>query len=228
VHVTPADLLLEVGPGTGALTERLYGIPARFVAVEIDRDLAPRLAARFPDLELHNEDILRADLAALLATGSWRVVGNLPYNISTPLLVRLLDHTRHIQDMHFMLQLEVAQRLAASPGTKAWGRLSVLAQFRCDIEVLFEVAPESFTPPPAVWSAVVRLVPHNRDWGLTDDTSLVDIVRLAFGQRRKRVANALKSLALDWPRIGVDPQQRPDQLQIADFVAIAKFLEKQP
>jgi 16S rRNA (adenine1518-N6/adenine1519-N6)-dimethyltransferase len=222
------DLLLEIGPGHGALTEYLYGSCARYVAVEIDRDLVPFLRARFARLEVVNDDILRVDLPALLGGGDrWRVVGNLPYNISTPLLVRLLGSLPCIRDMHFMLQREVASRLAASPGSKAWGRITVLMQYYCTVEPLFEVPPESFDPPPKVWSAVVRLVPRPQPLPLSDPDSLNQLLRLAFGQRRKRLSNALQSLAPDWDRAGVDPGRRADDLSVAEFVALANTLTGQ-
>lgn len=220
------DRMLEIGPGHGALTELLHGLPGRYVAVEIDRDLVPFLKARFDRLEVINDDVLRVDLAALFAGGEgpWRVVGNLPYNISTPLIARLLTHGNAIRDMHFMLQREVAARLAGRPGTKAWGRLSVLTQYHCEVETLFEVAPESFEPPPKVWSAVVRLVPRAAPLALAEPGSLDQVLRHAFSQRRKRLGNALQSLKPDWNRAGVDPGRRADDLSVAEFVALANTL----
>ena len=159
--------------------------------------------------------------APLLATGDWRVVGNLPYNISTPLLVRLFAHCGLIRDMHFMLQREVAKRLAAVPGTKQWGRLSVLAQFHCHIESLFDVPPESFSPAPKVHSCVVRFVPHAERHALQDPKCLDLVLRHAFSGRRKRISNALKSVPLRWQELSFPLDVRPDQLTVADYVAIA-------
>lgn len=220
------DAVLEIGPGHGALTAVLYGSPRRYAAVEIDRDLIPFLRARFAELALVNDDVLRVDLGSLLNDGPnpWRVVGNLPYNISTPLLVRLLDHLPRIQDMHFMLQREVAARLAGSPGSKAWGRIAVLTQYHCHVERLFDVAPESFEPPPRVWSAVVRLVPRQTPLALEDPGNLDRILRHAFSQRRKRLSNALQSLSVDWDRAGIDPGRRADDLSVAEFVSLANVL----
>jgi 16S rRNA (adenine1518-N6/adenine1519-N6)-dimethyltransferase len=219
------DLLLEIGPGHGALTEYLAGTTARYVAVEIDRDLVPLLRARFQGLEVIADDVLRLDLDCVFAPGErWRVVGNLPYNISTPLLVKLLGHLDSIRDMHFMLQREVAARLAAAPGSKAWGRITVLTQYHCMVEPLFDVAPESFQPPPRVWSAVVRLTPRAQPLPLRRAGDLDRVLRQAFGQRRKRLGNALQSLALDWAQAGVDPGRRADDLSVADFVALANAL----
>jgi 16S rRNA (adenine1518-N6/adenine1519-N6)-dimethyltransferase len=221
------DRLLEIGPGHGALTQLLFGATARYLAVEIDRDLIAFLKARFDGLELVNDDILRVDLEAMLASGEgpWRLVGNLPYNISTPLIVRLLKHLQHIEDMHFMFQREVAARLAGSPGSKAWGRITVLTQYHCEVELLFHVGPESFEPPPKVWSAVVRLVPRANKLALDDSAAFDQVLRQAFGQRRKRLGNALHSLAPDWSRAGVDPSRRADDLTVAEFVALANNLQ---
>ncbi|MEQ8482841.1 MAG: 16S rRNA (adenine(1518)-N(6)/adenine(1519)-N(6))-dimethyltransferase RsmA [Pseudomonadales bacterium] len=226
--IAPAadDLLLEIGPGHGALTEYLYGTTARYAAIEIDRDLVPMLRARFEHLELVSGDVLRVDLNTVFGAGDerWRVAGNLPYNISTPLLVKLLDHLPRIRDMHFMLQREVAQRLAAGPGSKAWGRITVLVQYHCEVASLFEVAPESFEPPPRVWSAVVRLTPRSERLPVADPDSFDRVLRYAFAQRRKRLSNALQSLSPDWARAGVDPGRRADDLSVAEFVALANTL----
>ncbi len=226
VRPSADDRLLEIGPGHGALTERLHGRAARFVAIEIDRDLVPFLKARFADLEVINEDVLRVDLDALLGHDlpRWRLVGNLPYNISTPLIVRLLGHLDAIADMHFMLQREVAARLAGSPGTKAWGRIAVLTQYHCTVDRVLDVAPECFEPAPRVWSSVVRFVPRRDPLSLADPAALDLVLRRAFSQRRKQLGNALQSLAPDWAAAGVDPGRRADDLSVAEFVALANTL----
>jgi len=221
LNLAAGQKLLEIGPGRGALTAELHGQPGRYVAVEIDRDLVPQLRARYPDVEFINADVLKLPFADLLSEGGWRIVGNLPYNISTPLLLRLLAHTRQIRDMHFMLQREVAERLAAVPGTKAWGRLTVLTQYHCEVQLLFDVAPTSFTPVPKVWSAVVRLLPRPEKLQLTDSRSLDLVLRHAFSGRRKRIANALLSLNLAWDSLAVDAGARADQLSVRDFVTLA-------
>jgi 16S rRNA (adenine1518-N6/adenine1519-N6)-dimethyltransferase len=222
IRPQPDDRLLEIGPGLGALTEHLYGSTSRYRAVEIDRDLVPLLKARFADLELINADVLKVDLGEVLdGPSGWRVAGNLPYNISTPLLLSLLEHLPRIRDMHFMLQREVAARLAAGPGSKAWGRISVLVQYHCEVELLFDVAPDSFEPPPKVWSSVLRLAPRARVLHLDDPLALDRVLRHAFSQRRKRLSNALQSIEPDWVRAGVDPGRRADDLSVAEFVALA-------
>ena len=158
------DHIVEIGPGEGALTQALISSGCQLDAIELDLDLRTRLLASFstyPDFTLHSADALKFDFAWLVNDRQpLRVVGNLPYNISTPLIFRLLDQAMIIADMHFMLQLEVVDRLTAKPSTKDWGRLGVMAQFQCGIEKLFEVPPDAFYPPPKVQSAVVRLVPH--------------------------------------------------------------------
>lgn len=228
IRPRPEDRLLEIGPGHGALTEHLYGTCARYVAVEIDRDLVPFLRARFPALEVVNDDILRVDLDTLLgsadAGSAWRLVGNLPYNISTPLIVRLLGHLDRIEDMHFMLQRELAARLAGSPGSKAWGRIAVLTQFHCDVQRVLDVPPESFDPPPRVDSAVIRMIPRKTRPALDSPDAFDRVLRHAFAQRRKRLSNALQSLDPDWTAAGIDPGRRADDLSVEEFVALANHI----
>ena len=201
------DTVLEIGPGQGALTDELIGqlgTTGHYLAVEIDRDLVPWLQARYPHLDVVNADLLKLDLSKDVFDGKdqWRVVGNLPYNVSSAMIMQLCDfsasHQGTICDMHFMVQKEMALRLAAVPGSKSWGRLSVMAQLACTIEHLFDVAPGSFTPPPKVWSSVIRLQPATTI--ITPEKRLrVDrVVRVAFAQRRKRLSNALKSLNINW------------------------------
>ena len=212
------DRVLEIGPGTGLLTERLRLEAGAVTAIEIDRDLAALLRARLPGVDVVRGDALQVDLAPLVGDGV-RVVGNLPYNVATPLLGRLFDVVDQVADMHFMLQAEVAERLAAQPGTKSYGRLSVIAQYHCRIERLFDVAAASFTPPPKVRSSFVRLSARPRE--TCDVRHLQGVVRTAFGQRRKTLHNALRSLAPDWQALGLDPSDRPENLRVEDYVAIA-------
>ena len=215
------DALLEIGPGRGALTRCLHDSVERYAAIEIDRDLIPGLRSRFPGIELFNADALTFDFSAHCKGRPWRLVGNLPYNIASALLFRLIASAEHIQDMHFMLQREVAERLAAEPGTKARGRLSVGIQHRFAVEALFDVPPESFAPPPKVFSTVVRLMPRPAAAEDAVPERLEAVVRLAFASRRKRLGNALKPLGLDWTALGIDERLRPADLSVAEFVAIA-------
>jgi len=227
MHPGADDRLLEIGPGHGALTQHLYGRVSEYVAVEIDRDLIAPLKAHFSGLDVQNIDVLKMALNETLSTGDWLLTGNLPYNISTPLLIKLFDHLELIRDMHFMFQRELGQRLCAVPETKSWGRLSVLTQFNCEVEPLFDVPPEAFRPPPKVHSQIVRLVPK-ADKPVVNLAKLKKILQLSFSARRKRMSNALKSLDLPWDRISVDSGARPDQLDVEQFVELANMMEDLP
>jgi 16S rRNA (adenine1518-N6/adenine1519-N6)-dimethyltransferase len=222
------DWMLEIGPGQGALTDFLAGSVERYVVVELDRDLTPWLAARYPQIEVIQADILRCDFADLLPPGrTWKVVGNLPYNISSPLILMLAEFVRHeparISAMHFMLQKEMAARLAAVPGTKAWGRLSIMVQLSLRTELLFDVMPESFSPPPKVTSSVLRMQPALQ-YPDCDVEALRRVLGLAFSSRRKRMANALKTLQLDWSSVALDPDVRADNVTLDEFINLAHIV----
>jgi len=223
----PGDTVFEIGPGRGALTRLLLERVSPLHAVELDRDLAQRLQAEYggAGLIVHSADALRFDFGALAPpAGRLRLVGNLPYNISTPLLFHLLDQSERIQDMLFMLQKEVVDRLAAHPGTADYGRLSVMVQWRCRVEKLFTVAPGAFNPPPKVDSAVLWLVPHDHPPVAVDDPArFAEVVRLAFNQRRKTLRNSLKETvdATTMTVLGIDPQRRPETLTLAEFASLA-------
>ena len=228
VDPQPGETLLEIGPGQGALTLPLLRRCGQLIAVEIDRDLVPVLksqAAGVGDLEIVNADILAFDLANIGLQGDLRLVGNLPYNISTPLMFHLLDSARLIRDMHFMVQKEVAQRAVAAAGDSSYGRLSVMLQYRCRCHYLFDVPPASFRPPPKVDSAVIRLEPYPEpQHEIGDYTVFSKLVQAAFGQRRKTVSNSLKSM-LDRATIaacGIDPGLRAENLAIADFARLSR------
>jgi 16S rRNA (adenine1518-N6/adenine1519-N6)-dimethyltransferase len=226
VRLGPEDRLLEIGPGPGALTDYLYGEPARYVAVELDRDLVAPLEARFPDLELISGDILRVDLDEILDPPGWRLVGNLPYNISSPLLLKLFRHLPRIRDMHFMFQRELGARIGASPGSKNWGRLGVLTQYYCEVESLFDVSPEAFSPPPKVYSQVVRLMPR-KELAPVNLETFNRVLQLAFSSRRKRIANGLKDLNIDWQQAAVDLDARPDVLGLKEFLSLANAVTEE-
>ena len=223
------DHLVEIGPGMGAITELLLEAQPRLDVVELDRDLIPGLKVKFfnyPDFHVHEADALKFDFAGLCQNGEpLRIVGNLPYNISTPLIFHLLEFDGVIKDMHFMLQKEVVERLAARPGTSQWGRLSVMAQYFCDVEQLFLVPPECFYPQPRVESAIVRLVPKNSQRERVDLACFAKIVRQAFGQRRKTLRNNLKGLftAENLLQLEIDPQRRPETLSLDEFISLARF-----
>lgn len=222
------DHCVEIGPGDGALTLPLADAAGRLDCVELDRDLARQLESRFAENEhvrIRCRDILKFDLAELGGIpGGLRIVGNLPYNISTPVLFHLLKMSQWINDMTFMLQREVVERMIATPGCRNYGRLSVMLEYHCAVERLFHVPPEAFRPRPKVHSSVVRLRPHRpRPLQAADENALARVVRTAFGQRRKTLRNGLKSLAAAEviERLPVDLGARPEQLGLADYVRIS-------
>ncbi len=229
------DPIVEIGPGLGALTEPLLNLCGTLHVVELDRELAAELSvshwARQGRLRVHQGDALRFDFLALAESlGELRVVGNLPYNISTPLLFHLLKQLDAIRDIHVMLQKEVVDRLAASPGNPAYGRLGIMVQYHCAVEPLFVVGPGAFRPPPRVSSAVVRLEPRETPVApVMDEKVFQDIVRRAFSQRRKAIRNPLKGLltTTELERAGVDPQARAETLDIAQYAALANTLSRQ-
>lgn len=220
------DVLLEIGPGKGALTRLIYAGLPKFHAIEIDRDLVPRLRQDFPGVTVIEHDVLKYDFSELFARSDkpWRIVGNLPYNISTPLLDVLLVHAARIQDMNFMLQREVVDRLCAQPGSKSWGRLSIMMQYLCDVEKLIDVPPESFTPAPKVNSAFVRLSPKRETLPLLDHRLFKNVVRTAFNQRRKTLRNALKPYLEKFPDLVMDRGARPEELSVKDYVDLTNQL----
>ncbi|GLK90960.1 16S rRNA (adenine(1518)-N(6)/adenine(1519)-N(6))-dimethyltransferase RsmA [Pseudomonas turukhanskensis] len=234
IHAKPGERLLEIGPGQGALTEGLLSSGGMLDVVELDLDLIPILKGKFdsnPNFTLHQGDALKFDFTSLNpAPNSLRVVGNLPYNISTPLIFHLLENASLIRDMHFMLQKEVVERLAATPGGGDWGRLSIMVQYHCAVEHLFNVGSGAFNPAPKVDSAIVRLVPHATLPHPAKDQRLLErVVREAFNQRRKTLRNTLKAL-LSGEAIeaaGVDGSLRPEQLDLAAFVRLADKLHEQ-
>ncbi len=228
----PLERVVEIGPGLGALTEALLARCEQLDVVEIDRDLAQELlrsaAAVAGRMRVHAADALRFDFAGLTGSGErLRVVGNLPYNISTPLMFRLLEQAGVIRDMHFMLQKEVVDRLAARAGDRAYGRLSVMIQLRCTVQKLFDVGPGAFHPPPRVDSAVVRLVPRGTPAvEMLDPEIFAKTVARAFTQRRKSVRAILKDVlsAEELLALNVAPLARPETLDLAAFARIANAI----
>jgi len=218
---SPADAMVEIGPGGGILTRALLARVPHMTAIEIDRDLAAQLSAEIPArrLTVFCADALDFDFGAL-PPGA-RIVGNLPYNISTPILFRLARHGAQFRDMHFMLQLEVVERMVASPSTPEYGRLSVMLQTRFRMQKLFRVPRGAFRPPPRVESAVVRMVPLPARMAC-DERRLGDIVRRAFSARRKTLRNALPLLPGDYAALEIDPRLRPENLSPGDFIRITQ------
>ena len=223
------DDLVEIGPGLGALTLPLLEKLDRLRVVELDRDVIPHLreaCGNAPGLEVIQADALSVDYGALAGAGPLRVVGNLPYNISTPLLFHLLTFADHIRDMHFMLQKEVVQRICSGAGEPDYGRLSVSLAARCDAVHLFNVGPGAFTPAPQVDSAVVRLLPRPPPVTIVSWANFDRVVASAFSQRRKTLTNSLRGL-LDAAQIrsaGIDPGLRAERLDVAAFARLAELL----
>jgi 16S rRNA (adenine1518-N6/adenine1519-N6)-dimethyltransferase len=222
------DRLVEIGPGRGAITEGLLAAAGRLDVVEIDRDLVGPLAAQFADrgtLTVHNADALRFDLCGLReGEARLRLVGNLPYNISTPLLFRFLEQADCIGDMHFMLQREVVERIAAEPRNKAYGRLSVMVQAFCRVVSLFNIGPGAFTPAPKVESAFLRLTPYRPlPHPIADTATLSSLVAQAFSQRRKTLRNTLKGFLPPGmlESQGIDPGQRAEEISVDAYVSLA-------
>ena len=230
VHPTADDVIVEIGPGQGAITGALAANAGHLHLIELDRDLVARLKTRYAttdNVTVHEADALAFDFASL--GERLRVVGNLPYNISTPLLFHLLRYRDRILDMHFMLQKEVVDRMAAQPGSKAYGRLGIMLGCYLAIEPLFDVPPEAFDPPPEVTSSVVRLDPlPPGTYDIDDDAGLSTLVSHAFMQRRKTLRNALKkdADAADFDAVGIDPGLRPEQVSIADYVRLGNHLRR--
>jgi 16S rRNA (adenine1518-N6/adenine1519-N6)-dimethyltransferase len=220
--ISPAanDFIVEIGPGEGALTRLLLETPARVEAIELDRDLASGLAGQFPPwrLTVHCADALEFDFARF--PEGMRLVGNLPYNISTPLLFHVARHASRVRDMHFMLQLEVVERMVAAPSTPEYGRLSVALQARFRMQKLFNVGRGAFRPPPKVESALVRLEPLAEMLEIDED-----LLRKAFSARRKQLRNALPLPAADYARLDIDPQRRPETLSPRDFARISAMVK---
>jgi len=224
----PGQVIVEIGPGRGALTLPLLERAGALHAIELDRDLAarlPALAAGRGDLIVHQTDALAFDFSALAENKRLRVIGNLPYNISSPLLFHLIEHAGTVEDMVFMLQKEVADRLAAMPGTKAYGRLSVMIQARFEVEHLLDVGPDAFHPPPQVHSSVIRLRPRPAGAiDLKDPQRFGLIVRSAFAQRRKTLRNSLRALIDEtgFAGAGIDAARRAEDLTVADYVRLSE------
>ncbi len=230
INPKPEDDIVEIGPGLGALTEEILAVNPRLQVVELDRDLIPVLRTKFfnyPEFRIHEADALKFDFSELMVDRPLRIIGNLPYNISTPLIFHLLAQAGVVQDMHFMLQKEVVQRMAAVPGDNNYGRLGIMTQYFCRVQPLFEVGSGAFRPAPKVDSAIVRLVPHKTlPQQAKDLETLQAVVRTAFNARRKTLRKALGGLvSVEQLRsLGINDGLRPENLSLADYVAIADRL----
>lgn len=225
----PQDTMVEIGPGLAAMTRLLLQGVDQMHVVELDRDLVERLKKTFDPKKLiiHSADALQFDFASIpVPAGSkLRVVGNLPYNISSPLLFHLAEIAPYVQDQHFMLQKEVVERMVAEPGSKTYGRLSVMLQWRYKMQLMFIVPPTAFDPPPRVESAIVRMIPIENPLHC-DQEKLEQVVLKAFSQRRKVIRNCLAGMFVesDLIEVGIDPQMRPETISLAQYVALANRL----
>ncbi len=227
-HPQAGEHWVEIGPGLGALTKPLLESGVQLDVVELDRDLVARLQQQYAgnvNIKIHSADALKFDFTALAPSNEkLRIIGNLPYNISTPLMFHLLETTHCIEDMTFMLQKEVVDRICAEPGNKQYGRLSVMMQYFCDTEWLFDVPPESFDPAPKVMSAIVRLVPHDLPpVKVGDFQHFSRLVTQAFSQRRKTIRNALRDFIDEatMAELGIDANLRPEAVSLAEFALIS-------
>ncbi|NMP15825.1 16S rRNA (adenine(1518)-N(6)/adenine(1519)-N(6))-dimethyltransferase RsmA [Thalassotalea sp. Y01] len=226
--------LIEIGPGLGALTEPVIERAGDISVVELDRDLAHRLRHHpfiAKHLTIYETDALKFDFSTLANDKPLRVFGNLPYNISTPLIFHLLSFGDKIKDMHFMLQKEVVNRMAASPDSKAYGRLSIMCQYYCKVMPVMEIGPEAFQPPPKVDSAIVRLVPREQIEHPAHDIKWLNrVCTEAFNQRRKTIRNSLKKLlsAEQLEQLGISPSLRPENISLQEYVKVANYLAENP
>jgi len=230
--VNSDERVLEIGPGTGALTRSLAASARRLDLVELDRDLASQLEQQFASIEkvhVHQADALKFDFCAIAGGETLRVIGNLPYNISTPLLFRLISSASCIRDMMLMLQKEVVDRIVAGPGSRDYGRLSVMVQQRCTVRRVLTVAPGAFTPPPKVESSVVYLVPGKPPpYPVVSPVAFRRIVQAAFMRRRKTMRNALRGTVDSalLQEAGINPQMRPEEVSVADYVRLADIASR--
>ncbi|MDQ7048652.1 MAG: 16S rRNA (adenine(1518)-N(6)/adenine(1519)-N(6))-dimethyltransferase RsmA [Enterobacterales bacterium] len=229
VRAKKDDNIIEIGPGLGAITKQILPVVGQMNVIELDRELIPKLKFNcdgLGQLTINQEDALGVDYNRFADAGPMRIVGNLPYNISTPLLFHLFGFLDKIKDMHFMLQKEVVLRMTAQPGSKTYGRLSVMTQSVCDLRMLFLVPPESFIPAPKVDSAIVYLAPRKHPVTIHDRPLFGQLVSEAFNQRRKTLRNVWRN-RIEVERLeslDIDPKLRPEQLSLEDFVRVANHL----
>jgi len=235
INPEPEENLIEIGPGLGALTEPVIERAGKLSVVELDRDLAHRLRHHpflAPHITIYEQDALKFDFAQLASEEKpLRIFGNLPYNISTPLIFHLLTFKDKVKDMHFMLQKEVVQRMASGPDCKAYGRLSIMTQYQCQVIPVMEIGPEAFKPAPKVDSAIVRLIPHKEIKNPVKNIKDLNTVCLAaFNQRRKTIRNSFKKIisAEQLAHLEIDASLRPENLSLNDYIKLANFLADNP
>ena len=231
IRPNESDSIVEIGPGLGALTRKILAESGKISVIELDREVIPKLKFNCDgqgELTIYEQDALKTDFTTFAEKQKLRVVGNLPYNISTPIMFRLYEQLHVIQDMHFMLQKEVVQRMVAAPGSKAYGRLSVMTQYSCQAQMLFIVPPEAFYPAPKVDSAIIRLVPKESPLPLKDFNLFSAIVSEAFNQRRKTIRNVWKKRLEneDFEQLSLDLKLRPENLSLDEFVKVANYISE--
>ncbi len=238
INPQPEDLIIEIGPGYGALTQKLLSSTENLIAVEIDSELAESLKEKFPHLELINEDFLETDLSKLSSSGKkLRIVGNIPYNITSPILFKLIENNNLVQDAVFMVQLEVAKRMSASRGTKDYGILAVVLKYFSETKLCFKISPNVFYPKPKVFSALVHINFKEINYSEEEqkrnvrhfDELFIQIVKASFGNRRKTLKNSLGNSIfheIDFSNSGIDLSLRAENLSVDDFVKLTKFVLK--
>ncbi len=230
INPQPGDHIIEIGPGTGALTEKLIDKTGKLTAVEIDNRVIENLLLRFPSLNLINSDFLDVDLRSVAGETKLRVAGNIPYYLTSSILFKLIEYNDIIEDAVLMTQLEVAQRISAKKGTKEYGILAVLLQFFCDVKFCFKVSPNVFYPRPKIFSAIIHLTLKNVDLSGTSKKTFISIVKAAFGNRRKTIKNSFGNsifAQLNFEKSGIDLSLRAEQLGLNDFLALSRFADSE-
>jgi len=224
------DLIIEIGPGYGALTQKLISVTQNLIAVEIDNELAKDLKERFPQLQLINEDFLETDLFKLsMDSKKLRVVGNIPYNITSPILFKLIEHNKLIKDAVFMVQLEVAKRMSADRGTKDYGILAVVLKYFSETKLCFKISPNVFHPKPKVFSALIHINFKEINYPEEEQKLFIQIVKASFGNRRKILKNSLSNSIfheIDFSNSGIDLSLRAENLSVEDFIALTEYVMK--
>jgi 16S rRNA (adenine1518-N6/adenine1519-N6)-dimethyltransferase len=230
INPQPDDLIIEIGPGYGALTQKLISVTENLIAVEIDNELAEELKSKFPQLQLINENFLETDLSKLSTQEKkLRIVGNIPYNITSPILFKLIENNKLKKDAVFMVQLEVAQRMIAKGGTKDYGILAVILKYFCETELCFKISPNVFYPKPKVFSALVHLNFKEINHPEEEQKLFIQIVKASFGNRRKILKNSLSNSIfheIDFSNSGIDLSLRAENLSVEDFIALTEFVIK--
>jgi 16S rRNA (adenine1518-N6/adenine1519-N6)-dimethyltransferase len=232
INTQPYDAIIEIGPGYGTLTQKLLSINKNLIAIEIDNELSNNLKDKFPQLNLINDDFLEIDLFKLIPSGKkLRIVGNIPYNITSPILFKLIENNKLIKDAVFMVQLEVAKRMTANRGTKDYGILAVVLKYFAETKLCFKISPNVFFPKPKVFSALIHINFNEMSQSAEEQHLFINIVKAAFGNRRKILKNSLSNSIfneIDFSNSGIDLSLRAEKLSVEDYIMLTKFVLKQP